>query len=843
MTQIDINLYDRQIRTYGIDAVNKLTSSSVLIYGLKGGLATEIGKNLALSGINIYLYNIDTITTEDLDTGFYYKNINSSCAKELCPKLQELNPYITVKSVDNYNQNQNVTILINQEKELILEMNEYCRQNNSKLVVLFSKGINGCIFVDANENHLITDTTGETIDSVQISEIKNNRVTSYNDSFNLQTGDYVIFDNLQGENLEQLKKEWQIKVINRKTIELIDCELKDFTFINGTVHHVKKSITINHKPFSENLNQNELINKYLNNIYDEYELMPIVSFFGSLVASEAIKLVTNKYIPISQWFSWESGLPTHGTFDCETTLGKIYGPEFEEKLLNFSWLVVGSGAIGCEHLKNLAFMGVKNIILTDPDLIEKSNLNRQFLFRNEHIGKAKSEIAAIQINKMKEINIKSYLEKVGPENNFTDKVLPTVTGVFNALDNISARKFMDQQCFNHGLPLFESGTMGTKGNTQPVIPFITETYSASNDPDQEKSFPLCTIKSFPNEIVHTIHWALDKFEFFNRAPLTLQKYTLNPNYLDELTENEKSIAEKDIKCYNKYPAYKNKLYCVKYAIDTFYEYFYDNINELLEAFPENHMIDNKLFWSAGKRCPRAFGLNISNENHYGYIFATSHLFARTFGLNYSFNKQEIYNYIINRKLEDTNNNDYTFCNQLLDKDDSSNYHILWINRTSNMRALNYEIPIIDVNQTKGIAGKIIPAIATTTSAVSGLIMIEMIKYLLNMKEYRSTFINLVDNTVVYSEPISAPMIEIAGTKINSWTKFNYTLNSTLYEFKEYYEKLFNITISMIMNDSSILYADFISENLNTNLKELIQSNIIIIMADDDIELPNINILL
>ena len=31
-------------------------------------------------------------------------------------------------------------------------------------------------------------------------------------------------------------------------------------------------------------------------------------------------------------------------------------------------------------------MGVKNIILTDPDLIEKSNLNRQFLFRNEHIG-------------------------------------------------------------------------------------------------------------------------------------------------------------------------------------------------------------------------------------------------------------------------------------------------------------------------------------------------------------------------------------------------------------------------------------------------------------------------
>ena len=827
MSQIDINLYDRQIRTYGMDAVNKLNTSSVLIYGLKGGYGTEIGKNLALSGINIFLYDIDTITEDDLDTGFYYKETNKSCAQVLCSKLQELNPYISVKVVNDYNQNQDVTILINQNKELIERMNK------SKLVALFSKGVGGSIFVDAKENHLITDTTGETIDPVQISEIKNNKIYT-NESFDFQTGDYITFDNMQGENLEQFKKEWQIKVINRKIIELVDCELQNFTFINGTVHHIKKSIVINHKPFSENLNHNY-------DYEDNYELMPVVSFFGSLVASEAIKLVTNKYIPINQWFDWNSGLPSRGTFDCETTLGKIYGPEFENKLLNSSWLVVGSGAIGCEHLKNLAFMGVKNIILTDSDLIEKSNLNRQFLFRNEHIGKSKSEIAAIEINKMKKINIKSYLDKVGPENDFTDKILPTVTGVFNALDNISARRFMDQQCFNHSLPLFESGTMGMKGNTQPVIPFITETYSASNDPDQEKSFPLCTIKSFPNEIVHTIHWALDQFEFFNRAPLTLQKYTLNPNYLNELSESEKHIAEKDIKCYNKYPAYKNKLYCVKYAVDTFYQYFYDNINELLEAFPEDHMIENKLFWSGGKRCPRAFGLNISNDNHYGYIFATSHLFARTFGLNYNFSKQEILNYIINREIEDINNDKYTFTNQLLDKDNNSNFHVLWINRTSNMRALNYSIPIIDENQTKGIAGKIIPAVATTTSAVSGLIMIEMIKYLLNFKEYRSTFINLVDNTVVYSEPLSAPMIEIAGTKINSWTKFDYNLNSTLQEFKEYYEKLFEINITMITSDSNILYADFIDDNLNKNLKDITDSKLLTIITDNDIELPNINI--
>ena len=52
---------------------------------------------------------------------------------------------------------------------------------------------------------------------------------------------------------------------------------------------------------------------------------------------------------------------------------------------------VGCGAIGCEMLKGYAQLGVGRkgskglITITDNDIIEKSNLNRQFLFRKEHI--------------------------------------------------------------------------------------------------------------------------------------------------------------------------------------------------------------------------------------------------------------------------------------------------------------------------------------------------------------------------------------------------------------------------------------------------------------------------
>jgi len=61
--------------------------------------------------------------------------------------------------------------------------------------------------------------------------------------------------------------------------------------------------------------------------------------------------------------------------------------------------MVGSGAIGCELLKNYAMIGLGSgtkgrIVLTDPDVIENSNLNRQFLFREKHLRQPKSTTAA-----------------------------------------------------------------------------------------------------------------------------------------------------------------------------------------------------------------------------------------------------------------------------------------------------------------------------------------------------------------------------------------------------------------------------------------------------------------
>lgn len=52
--------------------------------------------------------------------------------------------------------------------------------------------------------------------------------------------------------------------------------------------------------------------------------------------------------------------------------------------------MVGAGGIGCELLKDLVMAGFGTIEIVDLDTIDLSNLNRQFLFRHEHIKKSKA---------------------------------------------------------------------------------------------------------------------------------------------------------------------------------------------------------------------------------------------------------------------------------------------------------------------------------------------------------------------------------------------------------------------------------------------------------------------
>lgn len=116
--------------------------------------------------------------------------------------------------------------------------------------------------------------------------------------------------------------------------------------------------------------------------------------------------------------------PTGSRYDGQIA---VFGKTFQDKIANHRQFLVGSGAIGCEMLKNWSMMGLATgergvIQVTDLDTIEKSNLNRQFLFRPKDLGKFKAEVAAAAVQEMNpdlKGKIVARQEPVGPDTEST----------------------------------------------------------------------------------------------------------------------------------------------------------------------------------------------------------------------------------------------------------------------------------------------------------------------------------------------------------------------------------------------------------------------------------------
>ncbi|KAK2727571.1 hypothetical protein QYM36_008151, partial [Artemia franciscana] len=97
-----------------------------------------------------------------------------------------------------------------------------------------------------------------------------------------------------------------------------------------------------------------------------------------------------------------------------------------------------------------------------------------------------------------------------------------------------------------------------------------------------------------------------------------------------------------------------------------------------------------------------------------------------------------------------------------EKDDDSNIHMDFIVSASNLRAENYGIAPADRHKSKLIAGKIIPAISTTTSVVFGLVSLELYKIVQGhskLEDFKNSFINLTLPLFVYSYPLAAQQKE------------------------------------------------------------------------------------
>lgn len=114
-------------------------------------------------------------------------------------------------------------------------------------------------------------------------------------------------------------------------------------------------------------------------------------------------------------------------------------------------LVVGAGALGNEVLKNLALMGIGNLIVADFDTIEDANLSRSVLFRQADRGRRKVDVAAERIRELNpDVGVKAWHGDVNYEMGLG--VFRHVDAVVGCLDNREARLSLNRFSWAIGRP-------------------------------------------------------------------------------------------------------------------------------------------------------------------------------------------------------------------------------------------------------------------------------------------------------------------------------------------------------------------------------------------------------
>merc|ERR1712218_222184 len=303
--------------------------------------------------------------------------------------------------------------------------------------------------------------------------------------------------------------------------------------------------------------------------------------------------------------------------------------------------------------------------------------------------------------------------------------------------------------------------------------------------------------------------------------------------------------------------------CVAWARLLWQELFHNQIAQLLHNFPPDQVTSTgSPFWSGPKKCPTALVWNSEDEMHIDFVEAAANLKAEIYGIEKNKDRTVIKAIIAKVNVpvfepksgvkiavtdaeaqaqaqggemsdSDTLNNllseipaPEAFKKEKLritpcefEKDDDSNGHIDFIVACSNSRATNYGIKTADRLTSKGIAGRIIPAIATTTSLVAGLIGLELYKLVQghrNIDLYKNGFANLALPFVTFSTPIEAPKYKYYDKEWTLWDRF--VINNedgsekTLEEFMKYFKDTHKLEITMLSQGVSMLYSFFMPAN-------------------------------
>ncbi|KAI1719714.1 thiF family domain-containing protein [Ditylenchus destructor] len=346
ISQAEAEVYDRQIRLWGLDAQNRLRNSSVLLVGLSG-LGAEVAKNLMLSGLKMLtIMDTQEVTTNDLCSNFLVSNesIGNNRAEASRQRTQVLNPMVELvilpdsleKKSNDFFRAFDLVILIDQKYSLVNKVNTICRKLGIRFQAGSVFGWIGYAFADFN-NHEFLLPKPKVADYSTLDDDDDDMVSGSGDEpatkkqkINGGNGAHTVATvTLEDESEQKIRQkvafssfdqtfnvDWSSKRASRRTKSLIPqtyFQVKALLELLDKDEHITiETLVFKYKEILQqagrddsNINSDEI--SYLL----DPQLNPVCAIVGSIIGQEAIKAISQNDPPLKNAFFY-SALDTSG---------------------------------------------------------------------------------------------------------------------------------------------------------------------------------------------------------------------------------------------------------------------------------------------------------------------------------------------------------------------------------------------------------------------------------------------------------------------------------------------------------------------------------------------------
>jgi molybdopterin/thiamine biosynthesis adenylyltransferase len=147
----------------------------------------------------------------------------------------------------------------------------------------------------------------------------------------------------------------------------------------------------------------------------------------------------------------------------------LFGEEGQDRLKGAHIFIAGAGGLGSPVSLYLAVAGVGTLTIVDHDVVERTNLNRQILHKEQDIGRPKADSARDTLCAINpDITVRGINATI--ERGNVHRLVSGADGIVDAVDNFAVRYLLNEAAFVDQIPLFHGAIQGFYGQAATIVP-------------------------------------------------------------------------------------------------------------------------------------------------------------------------------------------------------------------------------------------------------------------------------------------------------------------------------------------------------------------------------------